>query len=213
MGNPVKTIMIVEDNPRVREYLTTLLGGAPGFQVMAACESAEEALLSLERAVPDILLLDINLPGMSGIDLISELHNRHLYPEIVMLTMYEDRAHLLAALKRGASGYILKGADSVEILKAIQEVACGGAPMSPPIARLLVEEFKLQKMTIPEALLTSREREVLLGISLGRTNKSLAEQLTISLHTIQSHIKNIYKKLQVGSKIEAINTARRKGLL
>lgn len=209
----MKSILVVEDDHRVRTFLAALIEGFGEFSVTAGCGSAEEALERLEEASPDIILLDINLPGMSGLDFITEVRDRGITAEVVMLTMYEDRDHLLAALKRGATGYILKGADSREILTALEEVVRGGAPMSPPIARLLVEEFKGEKMSSPDTTLSAREREVLLGISRGRSEKRLSEELRLSVHTIHTHIKNIYRKLQVNSRTEAIISARRRGIV
>lgn len=209
----MKSILIVEDDHRVRTFLAALIGGTGEFTVAAACALAEEALERLEESFPDIILLDINLPGISGLDLIPEIRARGIAAEIVMLTMYEDRDHLLTALKRGATGYILKGSDTLEILKAVQEVAHGGAPMSPSIARLLVEEFKGEKVSSIDTGLSTREREILQGISRGRSEKRLAEELRLSTHTIHTHIKNIYRKLQVNSKAEALISARRRGIV
>ena len=206
-------IVIVEDNDTTRSYLTSLVGGVSGFHVSAACRTADDALICCLQQAPDIILLDLNLPGLSGLDFISELRKHSITSEVVVLTMHEDRKHLLSAFKRGASGYILKGADSVDIVKALQEVAQGGAPMSPSVARLLVDEFKEQKELSTDTTLTGREREVLQGVAQGWQERELALNLGLSSHTIHSHIKNIYRKLQVNSKIEAINTARRRGII
>ena len=206
-------IMVVEDNDITRNYLASLIGGTKGFEVVAACRSAEEALACLATVHPDCILLDIKLPGMSGLDFIVESRNRGLSSEIVMLTMHEDRKHLLTALKNGASGYILKGSDSMDIIRALQDVIQGGAPMSPSIARFLVEEFTNRRSAAVESLLTPRETEVLQGIARGWPERKLAATLTLSSHTIHSHIKNIYRKLQVTSKLEAVTVAKGKGIL
>lgn len=206
-------IIIIEDNKITLDHLASLFSGMPGITVIGSYASGEDLLSNHPDIEPDIALTDLNLPGMSGIELIE--HMRKLWPrlEVLCLTMKEDRKTLLAALKAGASGYIVKGASSLEIVQAVEEVKKGGVPLSPKIARYLIDEFKKGPRQSPDELLTAREKEILGGIAAGKTEKSLAEQFALSQHTIHAHIKNIYAKLKVKTKIDAITKGRITGQL
>jgi DNA-binding NarL/FixJ family response regulator len=161
---------------------------------------------------PDILLVDIGLPGMSGIDLIKKVKAKNPDLEIMVHTIFDARDTVFAAIKAGATGYILKGASPRELIESIENLAKGGAPMSPKIARAVIGEFQDVENTM-HYLLTPREREILVELEKGLTYKELAEKLSISHHTIHTHIKKIYEKLHAKSRRDALNTARKKGII
>jgi len=209
---PELRLLIVEDDALLRENLRVLLGGEPGVRVVAACACAEDALAQLVEARPDAMLSDLGLPAMSGVELIRRA--RELVPalDIVVLTVSEDREAVFAALKAGAAGYIVKGATPRELVEAVDVLRGGGAPMSPKIARLVVKTFH-DTPPPDEFLLSAKERTVLSGIQEGRSYKEIAAGMNISPHTVHSHIKHIYEKLQASDKRDALTKARRKGLL
>jgi two-component system NarL family response regulator len=205
-------LLIVEDDQLLRENLRVLLSGEAGMQVVAACGSAEEALPLLTSARPDVMLSDLGLPAMSGVELIRKA--KELVPalDIIVLTVSEDREAVFAALKAGAAGYIVKGATPRELVEALTALRAGGAPMSPKIARFVVKAFH-DTPPPEEFLLSAKERAVLSGIQEGRSYKEIAGNMNISPHTVHSHIKNIYEKLQATDKRDALAKARRKGLI
>ena len=205
-------IAIVEDNTLLRENLVFLLNGEKGFEVCGDYGTAEDAFSALKKNKPDILLVDIGLPGMSGIDLIRKLKSTHPEMEIMVHTIFDARDTVFAAIKAGATGYILKGASPRELVESIENLARGGAPMSPKIARAVIGEF--QDVDHGEQyLLTPREKEILIELEKGFTYKELAEKLSISHHTIHTHIKKIYEKLHAKSRKDALTTARKKGII
>ncbi|HIB48550.1 MAG TPA: response regulator transcription factor [Flavobacteriaceae bacterium] len=203
---PIK-ICIVEDDALILKSLQQVLNNAEGFQVTGTFFSAEAALEILKDHCPDVLLLDIDLPGISGIEAISKL--KHLQPElnIVMLTVHEESELVFSALRNGAVGYLVKGSSSKFLLQGIQDVYEGGAPMSPSIARQVIASFTPQT----EHVLSDRELEVLEKLSSGTNNRQIAEDLFVSTNTVKAHIKNIYKKLHVNSRAEAVSKAIKKG--
>lgn len=205
-------LLIVEDDQLLRENLRVLLGGEAGIQVLAACASAEEALSVLASAQPDSMLSDLGLPAMSGVELIRRAKAMLPALDIIVLTVSEDREAVFAALKAGAAGYIIKGATPRELVEALAALRAGGAPMSPKIARLVVKTFH-DTPPPDEFLLSAKERAVLIGVQEGRSYKEIALGMNISPHTVHSHIKHIYEKLQAGDKRDAITKARRKGLI
>jgi len=195
-------VSIVEDEARIRKQLATLIGDAPGFRCAGAYPSAEEALREIPKQPPDVVLMDINLGGMSGVECTFRLKKAVPQVQIVMLTVYDDSEQIFAALEMGASGYLLKRTPPDEILKAINEVHRGGAPMSGYIARQVVQSFaKRSKPGAPE--LTPRETEVLGLVAKGYINKEIADRLGVSLETVRSYLKNTYAKLHVRSRTEA----------
>src|SRR5690606_1243585 len=210
-AGPIKLI-VVEDNPLLRDNLRLLLAGEPGIEVLAVFETAEEALAEIDRLQPRMILSDINLPGMSGIDLIRQVRAKHPEIDVMAHTVNEDRHTVFAALKAGASGYIVKGARPSALIEALYSLHEGGAPMSPKIARAVVREFQ-DDVIEQDLLLSAKEKEVLLGIQEGLSYKEIAARMCISPHTVHSHIKKIYEKLQAKDKQEAISKARRRGLL
>lgn len=205
-------VFIVEDDQLLRDNLVVLLEGESQLEVTGAVDSAEAALQRLARASPEVLLVDLGLPGMPGVELIRRTKEQWPHVEILAHTVYEDRETVFAAIKAGASGYILKGCQSQELVEALFSLHQGGAPMSPKIARAVIREF--QQDTLDEQyLLTPREKDVLVAVEKGLIYKEIASLHHISPHTVHAHIKNIYDKLHARSRREALVTARRKGIL
>ncbi|MDX1635217.1 MAG: response regulator transcription factor [Marinobacter sp.] len=204
-------IAIVEDSTPLRENLRLLLGGEPDFQVVAAHGAGEPFLAELEGLALDMLLCDLNLPGISGMEVIAAVKARRPDVDIMAHTINEDRGHVFGALRAGATGYVLKGTRPAELVEALHTLRDGGAPMTPRIARALVKEFQVGP--VGEDVLSRKEKDVLLGVQEGLTYKEIAVRLHISPHTVHSHIKKIYEKLQAGSKHEALVKARRQGLI
>jgi DNA-binding NarL/FixJ family response regulator len=195
-------VAIVEDETRVRNQLEALIGEAGGFCCSGSYRSAEEALREIPRQPPDVVLMDINLGAMSGVECTFRLKKLIPTLQIVMLTVYDDSELIFKALEMGASGYLLKRTPPDEILKAISDVHHGGAPMSSYIARQVVQSFS--RHSSPEAPeLTPRQAEVLELAAKGYINKEIAERLGISLETVRSYLKSIYEKLHVRSRTEA----------
>jgi len=206
---PIIKICIVEDDALILKSMQMVLNNAEGYTVTGTFFSAEAALENLKEHHPDVLLLDIDLPGINGIEAIPKL--KKLQPElnIVMLTIHDEAQLVFSALRQGAVGYLVKGNNSKFLLQDIREVYEGGAPMSPSIARQVIASFKPEKETI----LSDRELEVLEKLSNGTNNKQIAEDLFVSTNTIKAHVKNIYKKLHVHSRAEAVSKGFKKGLI
>ena len=205
-------IVIVEDNASIRENLVVLLNGEKDFEVCANFGTAEEALPYLLENKPDVLLADIGLPGKSGIDLIKEVKAKHKDIEIMVHTVFDTRDTVFAAIKAGATGYMLKTATPRELIESLENLSMGGAPMSPKIARAVVAEFQDDGIN-EQYLLTPREREILLKLEQGLIYKEIASDLALSYHTIHTHIKNIYEKLHAKSRSDALIAARKKGVI
>ncbi len=201
-------VAIVEDDPRWRSNLERLLGETEGLECAGSYPSGEAAVAGLPRRPPQVVLMDINLPKMSGVECTRQL--RALLPEvqIVMLTVYDDSDRIFQALQMGANGYLLKRASADEILQAIQDVHRGGAPMSAYIARKVVQSFLQQPPpTRPDEVLSKRESEVLGYVSRGYSDKEVAEALGLTPATVRSYLKTIYGKLHVHSRTQAIAKA------
>lgn len=196
------TVAIVEDKAALRQDLADLINSRKGLRCTGAFATGEEALAALPKAPPDVVLMDINLPGMSGIDCTRELKARLPKTEIVMLTMFEDAEKIFAALRAGASGYLLKRAAIAELPEAIEQAHSGGSPMTPQIARHVVQFFQTQPSFAAEDL-TDRERDLLSLLARGKQYKEIADQLGISVDTVRSHIRRVYRKLHVHSRTEA----------
>jgi len=198
-------LVIIEDDPLLLENLSLLLRGEDGIVVAGAYRSAEDALLSLRDIAPEVMLTDLGLPGMSGVELIKKAKDELPSLEIMAHTVFEDREKVFSAIKAGASGYILKGSSPREIIESIHSLYKGGAPMSPKIARKIIHEFQ-DEVTGEQFLLTPRVED-------GLTYKEIGEKLGISIHTVHTHIKNIYEKLQAKDRNDAISKARKKGII
>jgi DNA-binding NarL/FixJ family response regulator len=198
-------VSIVEDDQRIRASLSLLVESSPGFCCLGAYGTGEEALKQIPGNLPEVVLMDINLPSMSGVDCVRQLKNLLPAIQVVMLTVYNDTDLIFQALRAGASGYLLKGVKPSKILEAIEEVKHGGAPMSSYIARKVVQSFqKPQPLSQPADNLSQRERQVLDYVAQGYINKEIADALAISLETVRSHLKSIYDKLHVRSRTEAV---------
>jgi DNA-binding NarL/FixJ family response regulator len=209
LTKPPKTMSIrvgiVEDDRSVRENLALLINRAPGFSCVATCASAEEALKRLSDTVPDVVLMDIHLPGQSGIECVARL--RRLLPrtQAIMLTVEEDSEQVFESLKAGATGYLVKHVAPEEILEAVAEVHRGGAPMSSHIARRVVTAFQQRAPAeAAEIQLTPREAEILRLLAKGGRSKEIANALAIGVGTVNTHVRHIYEKLHVRSRAEAV---------
>lgn len=203
--NEVKTkIAIVEDNATLRAYLSDFISSTPGHRCVCACGSAEEALVRIPPFRPDVVLMDIHLPGESGIVCTARLREKLPHLQVIMLTVYKDIKMIFQALKAGACGYVLKRADEQEILEAITEVRAGGAPMTSEIARMVVRSFRDVQMSRDETeQLSGRESEILALLAEGLSNKEIGVKLSISFSTVRTHLMHIYEKLHVHCRTEA----------
>ncbi len=208
-------IAIVEDEKHLLNSLSMLLNGAETLEVVGCFITGEEALEKIPGVNPNVVIVDLGLPVISGIGVIKELKGLNPLINTLVHTVCEDKKHLFAALKAGASGYLLKDSDLGEMIQAIEEVHNGCSFMSPKVAKYVTEYF--YEMGVEEAnedfFLTERAKEILRGIADGLTDKKLAERLFISPHTVRSHIRKIYEKLHVHSGAEAVSKAMRKGIL
>lgn len=196
-------VALVEDDNIIRNGLVYLLENSKGFECVGAYESAEDALKKINVEDVDVVLMDINLPGISGIECVRILKEKKKDLDIMMLTVYESDENVFESLLAGANGYILKNASMKDILKAINELFKGGAPMSSQIARKVIQAFHLNTRKMDDKL-SNREFEIVSGLADGLTYNEIAEKLFISVETVRYHIKNIYLKLQVHSRTQAI---------
>jgi DNA-binding NarL/FixJ family response regulator len=199
-------VAIVEDNATLRQYLAEFVGGTPGHRCVCTCASAEEALVRIPAAGPHVVLMDIHLPGESGIACTARLRQKMPDLQVIMLTVYKDIKMIFQALKAGACGYVLKRSDEKEILEAIAEVRAGGAPMTSEVARMVVRSF-LESPAVAGPTdtdqLSARELEILALVAEGFTNKEIADRLHISNATVRTHLMHIYEKLHVRCRTEA----------
>lgn len=202
------SLVIVEDLDEVRQGLSQFLSLNPEFKVLDTFKTAEEALVDLPRINPDIVIMDINLPGINGIECIRQVKKKVPRTQFMMFTVYENDEKVFEALKAGASGYLLKNTGLLQITESLKELYKGGSPMSSNIARKVVTIFREQQAdTEPVEALSKRENEILQLLSKGLLYKEIADQLTISTGTVRQHIHKIYEKLHVQNRTEAINKA------
>jgi DNA-binding NarL/FixJ family response regulator len=200
---PIK-VAIVEDDEQVRENLASLIRETNGFECIGTFSSGEQALDGMPRRAPDVVLMDVNLPGMSGVECVRLLKSQLPDLQVVILTVYDDSDRIFQALQMGASGYLLKRSTSEEILRAVEDVHRGGAPMSSYIARKVVQSFQRQGPSEKASEnLTKRENDVLNYVARGYTNKEIADALGLSAETVRGYLKTIYSKLHVRSRTEA----------
>jgi DNA-binding NarL/FixJ family response regulator len=198
-------VSLVEDDAKLRATLARYLTGQPGFRCVSTYPNAEAALADIPRVVPDVVLMDINLPGMSGIECVSRLRATMPALKIIMLTVFEESEQVFKALSAGAFGYLVKSLRPARIVEAIREVHAGGSPMSGHIARKVVQSFQAQAAARAETdTLSGRELDVLQALSRGHTYKQIAGDLNISLATVRTYIQRIYEKLHVHSHAEAV---------
>jgi len=206
MASPKKVICIVEDKVELRNAMVMMLELTDGFVAGGSFANAEEAIPAISDIVPDAVLMDINLPGISGIDCVAALKIRHPQMLFLMCTAYEDTDKIFNSLKAGASGYILKSEGPGKIINALEEMLKGGSPMSSSIARKVVSSFNtMETEHVLIQTLTEREKAVLTHLAKGLMNKEVAEVLNISTATIRTHIQHIYEKLHVNTRVEAVN--------
>lgn len=199
------SVLIFEDNPLLRESISSLISLKDDWQLKGAYENVLSVREHLAEHKPDLILMDIDMPGMTGIEAVTQIRASNATIPIIMLTVFDDNTHVLDAIRAGASGYLLKKHLSTRLFDSIDEVLSGGAPMSPSIARMVIAS--MQKTTENPYQLTPREKEILLLLSQGNSYKIIASQSDISLDTVRTHIKKIYEKLHVHSQTEAVSKA------
>jgi DNA-binding NarL/FixJ family response regulator len=201
---PIK-VAIVEDNPGIRENWAKLINRAAGYRCVCVCGSSEEGLKQIPLAQPDVVLMDINLPGLSGIECTAHLKELLPQVQILMVTVHADNDRVFSALQAGASGYLLKRTTAGELIEAIGEVVRGGAPMTGEIARKVIATFRRSSnpAAAAAASLTPREEQVLVLLTQGYANKEIADRLSVSFDTVRTHLRHIYEKLHVRSRTEA----------
>jgi DNA-binding NarL/FixJ family response regulator len=209
-------VVVVEDNDTIRDGLKILIDGTVGYHCLAVYNKCELMLKNLKKLNPDVILMDIGLPGMNGIEGIKKA--KEILPEltILVLTVYEENDLIFDALCAGACGYLVKKTPPSKLLEAIQEAYKGGAPMSSHIARKVIDFFQQKNKVSPKGsqqILTPREREILSGLVEGNSFKVIADTLFISIETVRFHFRNIYKKLHVHSQSEAVAKAIKEGLI
>jgi DNA-binding NarL/FixJ family response regulator len=199
-------VAIVEDNATLRKYLAEVISNTPAHRCVCACQSAEEALIEIPAHRPNVVLMDIHLPGESGIACTARLREKMPNLQVIMLTVYKDIKMIFQALKAGACGYVLKRSDDEEILKAIAEVRAGGAPMTSEIARMVVRSFMEEPKSTDlngTEQLSAREMEILALVAEGCPNKEIASRLFISNATVRTHLMHTYEKIHVRCRTEA----------
>jgi len=204
-----KRVLIIEDDAEIRNSFVMIVNSSQKFGVVNAYGNCEDAIKHLGQDKPDYVLMDIELPGMNGIQGTKIVKDKSPNSEIIIVTVYEDNELVFEALKAGATGYITKSSNHLELLSALEEISKGGAPMSSKIARLVIDNFHIN----PNSPLTKRETEILQLISEGKTYTQISEELFISKETSKTHIKNIYSKLQVNSKSQALAKAAQEKLI
>ena len=201
----MNTVAIVEDNAVMRKTFRQWIDAAPGFRCVFACGTAEEALVEIPRLKPDVVLMDVHLPGESGIACTARLKEALPAVQVIIVTVYRNQELIFQALQAGACGYLLKRSSPEELLKAISEVRSGGAPMTSEIARMLVEAFQKKPANLMSSDgLTQRESEILALLSEGLSNKEIADRVKISYDTVRAHLRHIYEKLHVRGRTEAV---------
>lgn len=208
-------ILLVDDHPMVREGLRALLSSLPGMSAVGECGDGEDAVARALELQPDLVLMDLRLPRLSGIEATRRIVQASPRIAVLVLTMLEDDESVFGAMRAGARGYLLKGAGKTEVQRAITSVVHGEAIFSPQIAQRLVQYFANMRPVVPETAfpeLTDREREVLALIVDGKSNAGIAEALIISPKTVSNHISNIFSKLQVLDRAQAVTRARRLGM-
>jgi DNA-binding NarL/FixJ family response regulator len=210
----VINVALVEDQPRTRDGLAALIAASPRYRMVGAFESMEAALRGLDGTGVDVILSDIGLPGLSGVEGLPRLKAQHPGAHIVMLTVYDDSDHIFEAICAGASGYLLKDTPPERLLDALAEAHAGGAPLTPAIARKVIEMFRRVPAPRDEQReLSPRELDVLRLLADGHSYKTAADVLGLGMDTIRYHVRHIYEKLHVHSKSEAVLKAFRSGLL
>jgi DNA-binding NarL/FixJ family response regulator len=201
-------VLIYEDNPQLREGLTMLIDGSDGFNVVASYKNCNNVIPELGAWKPDVILMDIDMPGVNGIEGLKKIREQNQDVKVLMLTVFDDNKNVFEALKNGANGYLLKKTPPAKLLEYISDVASGGAPMTSSIATQVLKMFsELPQRSNNEYNLSEREKQVLQLLVNGYSYKMIANEMFIAIDTVRSHIKKIYEKLQVNSKSEAVAKA------
>ncbi|MCC6761814.1 MAG: response regulator transcription factor [Chitinophagaceae bacterium] len=206
MRSPIG-ILIFEDNANLRESLTNLLSLNEDYTILGSFADCTEAAAQVKQLAPAVILMDIDMPRMSGIEALRSIRTFNTSVQIIMLTVFDDNTHVFEAMYAGANGYLLKKYISEKLTQSIQEVMNGGAPMSPSIARMIIQNLQKPLPVTQNYQLTNREKETLQLLAQGNSFKMIAAELFISLDTVRTHIKHIYEKLQVRSQVEAVSKA------
>jgi len=208
-------VLIADDHQLFRDGLKALLLSASDAEVVGEAATGSEAIQLAAESRPDVILMDLQMPDMDGIEATRQIIKANPYINILMVTMFEDDQSVFAAMRAGARGYVLKGAKHDEMLRAIRTVSGGGAIFSPSIASRMVNFFTASRIDVPKEAfpdLTDREREILALIAQGKSNGTIADELTISIKTVRNHVSNIFNKLQVADRAQAAIRARENGL-
>lgn len=205
-------VAIVEDDDRLREQFAQLIESAADMTCVSTSGTAESALGAIPAAAPDVVLMDVNLPGMNGVECARQLKDLHPQTQIVMLTSLESNDIIFESLQAGATGYVLKRSPGLQILEAVRDVHAGGSPMSAAIARKVVSFFGKRVDPVPSPdldRLSERERAVLVALAQGQQYKEIADSLGISINTVRNHVKHTYEKLQVNTRLDAVRKLER----
>ena len=205
--------LIYEDNDLLRESLKSMLSLSSDVTVSGDFKNPSDIVDQVRRTQPDLILMDIDMPEVNGIEAVKKIRAVNQKVSIIMLTVFDDNVHVFDAICAGASGYLLKKHISTKLFTSIQEVLDGGAPMSPSIARMVLQSMQRKNMTVNPYQLTARESEILSSLSRGNSYKLIAAEFSISIDTVRTHIKKIYEKLQVHSQTEAVSKAINEGLV
>ncbi len=212
---PKTRVLLVDDHVVVRQGLKALFADETDIEVIGEASNGREALEFLENWEPDVVLMDISMPGLNGIEATRQIQQRHPGVKVVVLSMHANEEYVFQVLQAGASGYVLKQSDSLEVLSAIRAAVTGGSFLSPPISRTVIEDYLLRAQARGRGsdaeILTSREREVLQLLAEGKSNRDIADELSISIKTVETHRTNMMTKLGLSSKTELVKYALRKG--
>jgi len=206
-------VQIYEDNDQLRESLLSLLAFTDAFEVIGAFASCEAVEAQVKANNPDIILMDIDLPGVNGIQAVQKIRGFNAQVQILMITIFDDSNHVFDAIYHGANGYLLKKSISTKLISAMDECLAGGAPMSPSIARMVVAKLHGQQVPKADYALTDRETATLRSLAQGNSFKMISNELGISIDTVRTHIKRIYEKLHVHSQTEAVIKAIRENIV
>jgi DNA-binding NarL/FixJ family response regulator len=207
-------LLIYEDNPQLREGLTMLIDGSEGFCVLAAFKNCSNVAQEIKTFQPDVVLMDIDMPGVNGLQGLNIIRQTNDQVKVLMLTVFDDHQHIFEALKSGANGYILKKTPPAKLLEYIEEASTGGAPMTASVAAQVLKMFsQLNSPSEKDYHLSDREKEVLQWLVKGYSYKLIASEMFIAIDTVRSHIKKIYEKLHVNSKSEAVAKAFRDNIV
>ena len=212
---PEAKVLLVDDHIVVRQGLKALLSDEADIKVVGEADNGREAIDRLSELKPDVVLMDISMPGLNGIEATRQIKQRYQDVKVVVLSMHANEEYVFQVLQAGASGYVLKQSDSLEVLTAIRAAMAGGSFLSPPISRTVIDDYvhraEARGRSSELELLTSREREVLQLLAEGLSNRAIADELNISVKTVESHRSNMMNKLELNSKTELIKYALRKG--